>query len=92
MDSKRLRDFYSAGANLTPVSLLETLQSEINKVHPENLEDKATDAQNHLQQSCVSLDRLIQKANANDDKKLGPEVSSQIISSAKAVEALIGCN
>jgi hypothetical protein len=92
LNKKGYTIFYRADANPKPVSLLDTLQSELADIRPADLENKATNAQSHLQESCLSLDRLVQQAKAQNGGKLRPQLSAQIISSAGAIEALIGCN
>jgi hypothetical protein len=71
--------------------LLSTLENQVNGILPEGLEDKATNAQNHLQAACTSLTNFVTQAQNQSGNKLSAPLAAQLSAPAVALENVIGC-
>jgi hypothetical protein len=75
-----------------PAALLTALQNQVIGIAPEGLEDKATNALNHLQAACTSLTNFVSQVQAQNGKKIGQTLDAQLIAEAQTIETAIGCN
>lgn len=71
--------------------LLSTLQGQVNGILPEGLEDKSTNAQNHLQAACTSLTNFVTQAQNQSDNKLSAPLAAQLVATTAALKGVIGC-